>query len=77
MPSYSGLNRVCISAKKWLEYPLDKFNSINRTGLLMEIVATRDISISEEILLDYGRGWEEAWNRHVQEWQPVDVDGYV
>ena len=64
--------------KEWLEYPLDKFNSINRTGLLMEIVATRDISISEEILLDYGRGWEEAWNRHVQEWQPaVDVDGYV
>jgi hypothetical protein len=43
----------------------------------MEIVATRDISISEEILLDYGRGWEEASNKHVQECQPVDVDGYV
>ena len=38
-------------------------------GLLMEIVALRDIEEGEEITIDYGDDWEAAWNAHVQSWE--------
>jgi len=37
-------------------------------GLMMEIVATRDIKEGEEIFLDYGDEWQQAWDKHVEEW---------
>lgn len=40
--------------------------------LSMEIVATRDISEGEEIFIDYGEKWEEAWLEHVQNWSKDD-----
>ncbi|CAB9519838.1 Guanylate cyclase [Seminavis robusta] len=41
-----------------------------RWGLLLEVVATRDISQGEQILIDYGQTWHDAWTRHVQQFQP-------
>lgn len=41
--------------------------------LLMELVATRDISEGEELYLDYGRAWEDAWWQHVQSWKAADM----
>ena len=38
----------------------------------MDLVATRDIQPGEELFLDYGNEWEEAWNRHLQTWKPAD-----
>jgi len=32
-----------------------------RVPLSFEIVATRDIEVGEEMCLDYGEKWEEAW----------------
>ena len=43
-------------------------------GLLLELVATRDIAEGEELLLDYSNLWEEAWKRHVEEWEPYQGD---
>jgi hypothetical protein len=40
--------------------------------LAMELVATRDIQAGEEIFLDYGDDWEDAWNKHVQNWKPLE-----
>lgn len=40
-------------------------------GLLLELVALRDIQEGEEILLDYGEEWQQAWNAHVQQWKPT------
>lgn len=40
-------------------------------GLILEVVALRDIQPGEELYMDYGHDWEEAWNKHVQEWKPV------
>jgi SET domain len=37
-------------------------------GLLMEIVALRDIQKDEEILMDYGDSWQQAWDTHVAKW---------
>lgn len=36
--------------------------------LSMEIVALRDIQEGEEIFIDYGRKWEDAWLTHVNNW---------
>lgn len=38
--------------------------------LVMEYVAKRDIQPNEEILMDYGRAWSLAWEKHVQDWKP-------
>jgi hypothetical protein len=37
-------------------------------GLMMEIVALRDIGPDEEILIDYGAEWSSAWDAHVVDW---------
>ena len=42
-----------------------------QSGLIMELIATRDISPKEEILLDYGLTWSDAWTKHVQSWKPI------
>jgi len=34
----------------------------------LEFVATRDIEPDEEILIDYGEAWEDAWNSHLTDW---------
>ena len=42
----------------------------------MEVVALRAIEPNEEIFIDYGPSWEEAWKRHVETWKPsVKDDG--
>jgi hypothetical protein len=47
--------------------------SINMTDLLLELVATRPIQEGEEIYLDYGRAWEDAWWNHVNTiWRPIN-----
>ena len=45
--------------------------TVKTASLAMELVALRDIEVDEEILLDYGSDWEEAWQQHVQNWKPL------
>ena len=47
-------------------------------GMLMELVALRDIDAGEEILMDYGSEWEEAWKNFIANWTaPPDSEEYV
>ena len=39
--------------------------------LMLELVATRDIELGEEVLLDYGNDWMEAWESHLSAWKPA------
>lgn len=39
-------------------------------GVSMEIVALRDLEPGEEVYMDYGIEWEEAWEKHVANWRP-------
>jgi flavodoxin len=39
-------------------------------GLAFDVVATRDIRPGEEVFIDYGVEWEQAWKKHVQNWKP-------
>jgi SET domain len=36
--------------------------------LWLDFVATRDIAKGEEIFMDYGNIWEEAWRKHAAKW---------
>ena len=37
-----------------------------RWGLLLEVVALRDIRPGEQILIDYGHAWHQAWSQYVR-----------
>merc|ERR1719464_177600 len=52
--------------KDWLDEELKSFNPMG--GLVIEIVATKNIKEGEEVLIDYGDEWQDAWDRHVDEW---------
>uniref|UniRef100_A0A7S2XS51 SET domain-containing protein n=1 Tax=Attheya septentrionalis TaxID=420275 RepID=A0A7S2XS51_9STRA len=56
---------------------VDDIMKHDAAALLMEFVATRDIGKGEEILIDYGPKWQDAWNTHVQQWTtPSDAETF-
>jgi hypothetical protein len=49
----------------WLEMTLEELeDEADEPGLLLELVAIRDIVPGEAILLDYGADWKAAWDQH-------------
>jgi hypothetical protein len=40
-------------------------------GLVMDIVALRDISEGEEVYLDYGEEWQASWDKHVASFEKL------
>eukprot|EP00957_Ditylum_brightwellii_P149635 11394177-Ditylum_brightwellii.AAC.1 len=54
----------------WLKLSVDEIIQNRKSGLIFEFVTLRDISPGEEIYIDYGKRWDEAWNAHVSEWEP-------
>ena len=45
-----------------------------KPGLQMELVALRDVNPRDEIFIDYGRDWDEAYQRHVRSWDAGIAD---
>jgi hypothetical protein len=39
-------------------------------GVVYDLVATKEIAPGEEIYMDYGNAWQEAWDAHVESWRP-------
>lgn len=56
--------------ERWLDMSFEELAQKTWRGLSMDIVATRDIEEGEEVFIDYGREWEEAWEKHVANWKP-------
>ena len=52
------------------------YPGITQNGTLEMIVVTLNIDEGEEILLDYGNYWEDAWNHHVANWKPINGNSY-
>lgn len=50
---------------------IDELKATDKSGLMLEFVATRDIDPGEEIFIDYGSNWQQAWDDHVESWKPV------
>jgi hypothetical protein len=59
----------------WLDRTPDDLESEAHAGLVMELVATREIQAGEEVFLNYGPAWEQAWQDYVKnEWRPSPAD---
>lgn len=39
-----------------------------KTGLVLDVIALRDIGKHEEVTIDYGREWADAWEDHTKNW---------
>ena len=65
------------NTQDWLNMsPEELLRTKKEPGLAMEIVATREIAPDEEILLDYGSSFGQAWERHVSEWSLAEDWNY-
>ena len=55
-----------------LDEPLETLEKEQSAKLALEFVATKTILKDEEVFLDYGDAWEQAWQAHVQAWEPEE-----
>ena len=55
-------------SRYFLDRSLEDLKAEKYSTMVLDFVAIRDIKPDEEIFLDYGEEWEEAWNKHVSEW---------
>ncbi|KAL7442249.1 hypothetical protein ACHAXM_008296 [Skeletonema potamos] len=60
--------------KEWLEKSVDFLEDQWTAGLMLEFVATRDIQPGEEVFIDYGEEWQNAWDEHVKKWKPISKE---
>lgn len=60
--------------QSWLDRTPNDLDGEDHAGLIMELVATRDIMAGEEIFINYGSSWEQAWNDFVDSWEPDPED---
>lgn len=58
--------------KTWLTKSPQELLAQPNTGLMLELIATRDIQKGEEVFMNYGPEWSEAWEKHVQLWKSID-----
>ena len=56
--------------KDWLSLSAEELCAKQHVELVIDFVAVRDIQEGDEILLDYGEFWQNAWNNHVQNFRP-------
>lgn len=55
----------------WLDLPFEQYATMDYPGgLIIDIIALRDIEEGEELFLNYGAAWQDAWEQHVQKWKP-------
>ena len=47
-------------------------------SIILEVVALRDLRPGEELFLDYGEAWQQAWDEHQAKWvPPPGADEYI
>ena len=56
----------------WLSLSPEEVMSKTTAGLMMDFVAIRDIKEGEEIYIDYGHEWQDAWDDHVANLAAMD-----
>jgi hypothetical protein len=56
----------------WCQDSIDVFENESHSGLMFDFIALRDIQEGEEVLIDYGKEWDDAWNEHVRKWTPPE-----
>ena len=67
---WSMIDSAAYRGKDWTNLTPKELYSQPYLGLLVDYVALRDIYPGEEIYIDYGNAWQEAWEKHEKEWKP-------
>lgn len=71
-------SKALIHNTTWLQQSVDFLEDQLSPGLEFDYVAIRNIQPDEEVLLDYGKDWEDAWRAHLKNWKPVEgADKFV
>jgi len=68
--------RWTVGSDAIFEKPFSELQQSSTSQLMMELVATRSIRKGEEVLLDYGHDWANAWESHVKSWKSRDKGIY-
>lgn len=66
-------SKTSLNTNAWLDWSVDQIMKQRKAGLVLELVATRDIAKGEPLLLDYGASYEAAWQQHLREWKFAGV----
>lgn len=53
-----------------LDFSVERVVETHGKGLLLDLVATRPLLEGEELFLDYGKAWSDAWEAHQRKWVP-------
>ena len=51
--------------ESWIKESSDFIHTKEDSGLIINYVATKDILEGEEVLLNYGSRWQDAWEKHI------------
>jgi hypothetical protein len=54
----------------WFEKSPPEMALDSSSHLAFDFVATRHIKKGEELFMDYGDAWEQAWQAHISSWKP-------
>jgi len=60
-------------SEKWSDMSFTKIKketAKGNSGLSFDVIATRNIKPGEEVFIDYGISWENAWKEHISSWNP-------
>mmetsp|Transcript_30499 Transcript_30499/g.50347 ORF Transcript_30499/g.50347 Transcript_30499/m.50347 type:complete len:602 (+) Transcript_30499:87-1892(+) len=60
----------------WFDWSVKKMMTTHQPNLAWDYVALRDIKKGEELYMDYGDDWVDAWEQHVAAWKPDDFVDY-
>lgn len=64
-------SKISNKSKAWTHKPVNKLLLQQDAKLMMEFIALRNIRKGEEIYIEYGIEWQQAWDNHVRHWKSL------
>jgi len=64
-------SNVSWNQRGWQSDSAEELLNKGKSGLVLDIIATKPIQSGDEVFLDYGREWDRVWQRHVDSWTPA------
>jgi len=64
-------SNISWNQRGWQSDSAEELLNKGKSGLVLDIIATKPIQSGDEVFLDYGREWDRVWQRHVDSWTPA------
>ena len=66
---WAGSDDVFENPEHFFKFNLEEMVEEKSSVLVMKVVAKRDIAEGEEITIDYGKSWQNAWDAYESNWK--------